>query len=212
MTVQAHFGSTETMWSDLGPSIDLVRKPLVRAYSPAVWNSNNIQRSSATRLGIVSQIDSRYSRFDGGLPDPCSSLNIRALEQEFQAHSTVQPLAPALRAALHDLDGAVVEAQEEGFPPPSHAAMRDARRMLLELFRLHPSRMEVYPTPEGEVALLASGGYGKSVLVLCESDGGVLCSVNLNGCHRRAWYDSSNTLPDEFVRKALDELYAQDMA
>ena len=125
-----------------------------------------------------------------------------------QLHAvSVEPSVPAdLRAALHDLDGAVMEAQEDGFPPPSHHALKNARRLLQDLYRLRPCRLETYPTPDGEVALVAPGGHGQSVLVLCDSDGGVLCSVNLNGRHRRARYSSATMLPDGFVREALDEL------
>ena len=79
-----------------------------------------------------------------------------------------------------------------------------------DLYRLRPSREEAYPTSDGEVALVVPGGHRRSVLVLCESRGGVLCSVNLNGRHRRARYDIATTLHDGFVREALMELDEPD--
>lgn len=115
-------------------------------------------------------------------------------------------MAADLRAASHDLDGAVREAQEEGFPRPSLAAEQNARSLLRDLYRLHPCRLEVYPTPDGETALVVPGGSGRSVLVLCGSNGEVLCSVNLNDRHRRARYSSATTLPYGFFREALSEL------
>ncbi len=115
-----------------------------------------------------------------------------------------------LRAALHDLDEAVEEAHEEGFPQPGRQALENARRLLQDLYRLRPCRLETYPTPDGEVTLVAPGGHGRSVLVLCDSDGGALCSVNLNGRHRRARYSSAMMLPDGFVREAMDELDERD--
>ena len=51
-------------------------------------------------------------------------------------------MAADLRAALHDLDGAVKESQEEGFPQPSYQALKNARRLLQDLYRLHPCRLE----------------------------------------------------------------------
>ena len=126
--------------------------------------------------------------------------------------SAEPPTAADLGAALRDLDGAAAEAGEEGFPQPSALALKNARRLLQDLYRLRPSRLEAYPTQDGEIALVAPGGRGRSVLVLCDSDGGVLCSVNLNGRHRRARYSTATMLPDGFVREALKDLDELDQA
>ena len=115
-----------------------------------------------------------------------------------------------LRASLRDLDGTAEEAAEEGFPQPSQLALTNARRLLQDLYRLRPARLEVCPTPDGEIALVVPGGHGRSVLVLCDSQGGVLCSVNLNGQHRRARYDTATMLPDGFVREAVSDLDEPD--
>ena len=116
-----------------------------------------------------------------------------------------------LRAALADLGDVVQEARDEGFQEPSDEARRIAERLLRSLYRLRPCRFEVYPTQDGEVAVCAPGGHGRSVLVVCGPEGGVLCSVNLNGRHRRAVYDAASAaaLPDGFVREALDALDAR---
>ena len=119
-------------------------------------------------------------------------------------------MSASLRAALRDLDDAVEEAQEEGFPQPGCEALENARPLLQDLSKLRPCRLETYPTPDGEVALVAPGSHGRSVLVLCDSDGGALCSVNLNGRHRRARYSSAMMLPDGFVREAMAELDERD--
>ena len=114
---------------------------------------------------------------------------------------------PHLQAALSDLDGAVDEAREEGFDTvPSDEAVENAQRVLRCMYALCRSRFEVYPMQDGAVAISAPGGPGRSVLVLCDRDGGALCSVNLSGKHRRAVYDSAAILPDGFVREALAEL------
>lgn len=111
-----------------------------------------------------------------------------------------------LYAALHDLRQATEEAVEEGFPAPSENALASANRLLREMYRISRRRFEVYPTQDGEVAIDAPGGYGQSVVLLCNSEGGALCLVNMNGEHRRARYSTVEMLPDGFVREALAEL------
>ncbi len=114
-----------------------------------------------------------------------------------------------LYAALHDLRQATEEAAEEGFPVPSENALASANRLLREMYRVSRRRFEVYPTQDGEVAIDAPGGYGRSVVLLCNSEGGALCLVNMNGEHRRARYSTTEMLPDGFVREALAELDQQ---
>ena len=116
----------------------------------------------------------------------------------------------ALRDALNDLDEATAEVREEEFPVPSGLALANARRLLLAMYKLSPRRFEVYPTPDGEVAIDAPGGRGRSVVLLCDSDGGALCLVNMDGKHRRARYSDTGLLPDGFVREALDEVARRD--
>ena len=116
----------------------------------------------------------------------------------------------ALRDALIDLDEAAAEAQEEEFPVPSDLALANARRLLLAMYRLSAQRFEVYPTPDGEVAIDAPGARGRSVLLLCGSDGSALCLVNVDGRHRRARYSDTGSLPDGFVHEALDEVTQRD--
>lgn len=113
----------------------------------------------------------------------------------------------ALTDALNDLHAAMDEADEEGFPIPSEIALKNAEHLLREMYLISPRRFEVYPTPDGEIAIDASGGHGRSALLLCDSEGGALCLINLNGNHRRARYSTINTLPDAFVHDALTNLY-----
>ena len=118
--------------------------------------------------------------------------------------------SPELRDALRDLDEAVAEAREEGFPAPSDETLEDARRLLLALHDISPRRFEIYPTPDGEIALDAPGGGNCSVVLLCGPDGGALCLVNMDGRHRRAHYSETGGLPDGFIREALEELARHD--
>lgn len=111
-----------------------------------------------------------------------------------------------LQNALRDLRQASDEAIEVGFPQPSDIALENAERLLKEMYGISPRRFEVYPTPDGEIAIDAPDGQGRSVILLCDSEGGALCMVNLNGHHRRARYSTTETLPDGFVHEALGDL------
>lgn len=113
---------------------------------------------------------------------------------------------PDLRDARRDLMAAREEAEEEGFAVPSCTAHEIAGRLLHAMYAVWPRRFEVYPTPNGSIAIDAPDGQGRSVIVLCESTGGVLCSVNMNGSYRQARYDDAGGLPDGFVREALHDL------
>lgn len=128
------------------------------------------------------------------------------LETRNLGTDVAEALKPELRDALRDLEDTRDEAREEGFPVPSDAALEYARTILCSMYELSPRRYEIHPTPDGEVAIDAPGGLGRSVLFLCESDGGALCLVNMNGSHRRARYSNAKMLPDGFVREALVEL------
>jgi len=111
----------------------------------------------------------------------------------------------ALGDMLADLRDARAEAVEEGFPPPSDLSITRAERVLTETRRFSTRRFEVYPTPDGEIAIdmPADGG---SVLLLCDSDGGALCLVNLNGDKRQKRYASADELPDSFLVQAVSDL------
>ena len=115
-------------------------------------------------------------------------------------------ISSQLDEALSDLQNAVNEASQDGFLPPSDIALNNAEYLLREMYALSSRRFEIYPTPDREIAIDAPGGYGRSVILLCDSDGGALCLVNMNGKHRRARYSSTEMLPDGFLREALIEL------
>ena len=111
-----------------------------------------------------------------------------------------------LEAALADLRLVPTEAEEDSYPPPTPLALSNAEHILSGMYALTPVRLEAYATPDGEVAIVAPGNRRSSVMVLCRSDGGALCMVNMDGEHRRAKCSSADKLPDRFLRDALVEL------
>lgn len=111
-----------------------------------------------------------------------------------------------LKDALVDLQEVIDEAREEGFPVPSDIAIANSEQLIKNLYEISPSRYGVYPTQDGEVAIDIFNGKGSSIILLCDSAGGTLCLVNIDGNRRRAHYSKVNALPDGFVREALAEL------
>ena len=110
-----------------------------------------------------------------------------------------------LSEALTELRQACVEAEEDGFPIPSDVALSNALRLLTNMYEISPQRLEVYPTPDAEIAIRALAPR-KSVIMLCDSLGGALCLVNVKSGRRRKRYTSADALPDSFLEKALLDL------
>ena len=111
-----------------------------------------------------------------------------------------------LANALRDLDELNDEAAEEGIAPPSESAIANADRLLRAIYDILPRQYLVELLPEGIIAITVPGGFRRSVMLLCESDSGALCSVNMNGEHRRKRYAHADQLPDRFLSEALSEL------
>lgn len=112
------------------------------------------------------------------------------------------PLANAL-LDLHEIND---EADEEGLPPPSELAIANADRLIREIYDILLRQYLVELLPEGVIAITVPGGFRCSVMLLCESEGGILCSVNMNGKLQRNRYTHVDQLPDKFLRDALSKL------
>ena len=125
-----------------------------------------------------------------------------------QLHSqpeTSQVLAD-LEEALQYLKEVPDDAREDGMAVPSEVAFTNAQRLLQAMYRISPRRYGVYAMSDGYVAVDARGPKGRIVVVMCGSDGGVLCLVTIDGEHRRARYSTARELPDGFIREALAAL------
>ena len=112
-----------------------------------------------------------------------------------------------LADALADLAEAGEEAREDGFPIPDQELLNRAEKLLRKLYVVWPHRFEVYPMPDGEIALDAPNRRDSSVLVLCEPEGEVLCMAHVGGNHQRKRYPSTEHLPDKFLTEALGSLF-----
>ena len=108
-----------------------------------------------------------------------------------------------LAEALQELAEVAADAEDDGFEPPSEVAFANAEGLLKAMYRVSPRRFAVYPESDGGIAIDARGPNGRIAVVSCESDGGVLCLVSIDGARRRARYSTAHELPDGFIREAL---------
>ena len=127
-------------------------------------------------------------------------------ERAKRAPTAPLPMPAELVEAIAELDDVADYADEIEVETPSTAAFDNARRLLKAMYRISPRQYSVYPMPDGYIAIDARGRKGRIAVVMCGSDGGVLCLVTSDGNHRRARYSAAHNLPDGFIREALDEL------
>lgn len=119
---------------------------------------------------------------------------------------TRRPVASWLAEALTHLERIDQEAEEEGYPPSSDLAKKNAKQVLLMASgrSLEPA---VYPSMDGEVALyFKSPDAPAALLILLDSEGGAGCYWSLNGKSERRRYDDASKLPADFVRAQLRTL------
>lgn len=112
-----------------------------------------------------------------------------------------------LRAAQRDLENVMAVAHEEGFINPSEIALKNARKLLVDMYNISPRYYQVYPTEDGDISIDAPGGYNRSFVALCYRDGRVLCLVNINGDRKKRLYENIESLPDSFATNALERLH-----
>ena len=123
-----------------------------------------------------------------------------------QQQTAPLPMPAELAEAIEELDDVTSYAEEIEVETPSAAAFDNARRLLKAMYRISPRRYSVYPMPDGYIAIDARGGKGRIAVVMCGSDGGVLCLVTVERERRRARYSSARDLPDGFIHEALANL------
>ena len=111
-----------------------------------------------------------------------------------------------LAEAMQELAEVTADAEEDGLEVPSATAMSNAERLLKSMYRISPRRYLVYPMSDAYIAIDARGANDGIIVVMCGSDGGVLCLATINEESRRARYSTARKLPDGFIREALFEL------
>ena len=111
----------------------------------------------------------------------------------------------SLADALADLRDAREEAAEEEFTAPSDLVLENAERLLRAMHEILPCRYEVYPTPDGEIAIDAPTSPRTAVIAMCEPDGNALCFVHTEQDKRYRRFPIAE-LPNDFLRQGLMRL------
>ena len=112
-----------------------------------------------------------------------------------------------LTDALGEFDQLDQEAAQEGLPPSNELSKGNARHIITELATGPYPQPAVYPTEDGEIAILFQKQSAQAgVLILCDSDGGGACFSTIASKKRRARYDDASELPDAFVKGELLKL------
>ena len=81
--------------------------------------------------------------------------------------------------------------------------MKRVERILTDMYRISPRPYAVYPLPDGEIVVDAATRYGTSLVLLCCPDGSAQCLTYIGDEYRTKDYADTGTLPDDFLRKAL---------
>lgn len=126
----------------------------VKEEAAAVLEAIGLTVSDAFRLLMVRTAAERRLPFEPLVPsEKTVAAMLAARRAEVVEPSTADDEdQDRLRAALSDLDEAVTDAAEEGFPRPTDDAIQSARRLLTQMYAIAPQRFEVYPTADGEIA------------------------------------------------------------
>ena len=104
--------------------------------------------------------------------------------------------------ALRDLDELTARAIDGAEPVADQ--MEVAREIIDAMFSEASVKCGVYPNSSGEVVVLASGGYGRSVDVRCRPNGDFQCFVTMNGRpSSRAWFSDHEELSKGYLADAF---------
>ena len=121
----------------------------------------------------------------------------------FDAYRLHVPEPRWLAEALAELAEVDDEIAEDDLPQVSDTTKAEAERLVRAL-AWTPLAPSVYPTQDAEIALhFKSPGVSGTVVILLSDGGRADCHAYVNGRSRRAHYQTSSDLPDEFV---LDQL------
>lgn len=133
-------------------------------------------------------------------------IDVHTTDINRQDERGASPVRTELTEALQELQEVTADAKEDGLKVPSEVAFANAERLLKAMYHISPRRYGVYPEPDGYIAIDARGANGRIAVVMCGSDGGVLCLVTIDDEPRRARYYTARKLPDGFIREALHDL------
>lgn len=135
-----------------------------------------------------------------------SGCLIREVRVTRENVATDQPLDADFLDAIASLDDIESDAREMGYPIPESNVVAEARRILVEMHNYRAASYDAYSMSEGRVGIGIDGGFGRSMLVVCEPGVTALCVVTADRVSRHARYAESSFLPDDFVKQGLRQI------
>lgn len=108
--------------------------------------------------------------------------------------------------ASEGLDSIASDAVDMGYEIPEESVVSEASRILGEMRSYRALSFDAYSMSGGRVGIDVNGGVGRSMIVVCEPGGSALCVVTVGGDARRARYENSRFLVDDFVRQGLRDM------
>ena len=119
------------------------------------------------------------------------------------SHSQVSAdLSQALKS-LYEIEA---DALSMGHEVPGKDVVKDTERILRKIYQYLPRQYDVSSMSKGRIGIDVDGGFGRSLLLVCEPGGNALCVVTIDQVSRRARYEDSRFLPDDFVKEALRQM------
>ena len=127
----------------------------------------------------------------------------RAIEIEAGKRQSIPDPTPTTHEIDSWFSGLEEDAEETGNPMPTTPLIEEAKRIVGGLNRDLLEECDVYTLEQGKIAVEIFGQHGHAFLLICEPDGGALCTIAEPGYSRQARYDNSKSLPDNFLKDGL---------
>lgn len=142
----------------------------------------------------------------GSLHNNTGQFTVYSVENHLGS-SSFHAKALWFKGAVKDLDELDDEIEEDGLPPINITIKGEARRILDALaYEQGVPAAAVFPSEEGEIVIQFDSPKSSVLIELCNDGKGAACFSLIDGKKRRARYDDSRDLPDEFVKAQLREL------
>ena len=102
-----------------------------------------------------------------------------------------------------ELNAVKTEASYEGIELPTTLAFKNAEIMIEKVYQIAPDDLLIELLPDSGIAVTRTGPFGCSLMIVCDSDGEILVSLNLDGEYQRTTFSGINMFDECFVRSAL---------
>ncbi len=144
----------------------------------------------------------------GSFPTPtqlAALLPCPAIQQTAQERDSVE-----LVRLKEELNAVGTEASHEGIELPSTLAFKNAELMIEKVYKTEPDDLLIELLPDSGIAVTRTGSFGCSLMIVCDSDGEILVSLNLEGEYQRTTFSGINMFDDCFIESALGLLIERE--